>query len=357
MSSRNAETGRPSRYAREKLSMLRGRSPLLKPIVDNMIPRAFRGVDPAFVSFVLQGFTSFSTGWGEDTVEADARQKFHEVGLFQVPAGPRSGPAPNSDPRADDNAYGRLAGSVIVRRMLSGSDTGRAASTTAGAWRPRNSSMDADCVRAREDQVAVGIANLLEDEASFRTQAERHAPGSAGSSAGWSLYRFLTMFTAMSRGPTGAFNRFKPYLRQLASINESQRSSALVHLVHEGIRARDPHALNDWKDGVCYAICRSWQKMLAGRELCIALGGPTDAFADAVIAPDVEALIADIGYTIGPAAAAREVARSASDLAQNAAGAVTAAVGGGNPDTGKKIIAVVGAVVVGGAVVIASKST
>jgi hypothetical protein len=353
MSSRNASTGRPSSYGREKLAMLRGRSPLLKPIVDRMIPHAFRGVDPAFASFMLQGFTSFSTGWNENTTEAVADQTFHEVGLFQVPAGLRNGPAPNPDPRASHNAYGRLAGSAIVRAMLGN----RAASTAPDAWKPRSSSMDADNVRARDDQTAVGIANLLEDEASFRAQAERFAPGSAGAVSGWSLYRFMTMFTAMSRGPAGAFNRFKPYLRQLAQINESQRSAALVRLVHQGIIARDPHALNDYKDGVCYAICRSWQKILSGRELCIALGGPTDAFADAVIAPDVEAVIADVAYTIGPAAATRAAIQSATGLVQNAAGAVSAAVGAGNPDTGKKIIAAVGVIAVGGAVVLASSST
>lgn len=355
-SSRNAVTGRPTNYANEKLPMLRSRGPILSPILDRFVPVAFRGCDPEFARYILSGFTSFSMGWDENTTDGDAEQDFHEVGLFQVPAGPRSGPAPNANPRADDNAYGRLATSAIVRRMLSGSDTGRAALITPGAWKPRNSSNDPDCVRAREDQVAVGLANLLEDEAAFRTLAERYAPGSAGSTSGWSLYRFATMFTAMSRGPTGAFNRFKPYLRELARTNEPARASRLTYLLADGISRRDPHSITPWKPGVAYGWDRTWQKILSGREFCRAMGGNTAAFSDANVAPEVEILITNVGYSRTIVNVAADTARAAVSIARNTASDVASAAAAAATDPKKVIAAVALTALAGGAIIMSQQS-
>lgn len=350
-SNRNATTGKPTSYANEKLPMLRSRGPLLSPILDRFVPIAFRGCDPEFARYILSGFTSFSTGWGENTTEGDAEQSFHEVGLFQVPAGPRSGPAPNPDPRARDGAYTRLAKSSVVRAML-----GREALTTPNAWRPRNGSNDPDCVRAREDQVAVGLANLLEDEAAFRTLAERHAPGSAGSTNGWSLWRFATMFTAMSRGPTGAFNRFKPYLIELARTNEPARASRLTYLLANGIRNRDRHSITPWKPGVCYGWCRTWQKILSGREFCRAMGGGVASFADATVDPAVETLITNVGYNRTIVNVAADAATAAVSIAGNTADAVATAAIEAATDPKKVIVVATLTALAGGAIIMSQRS-
>lgn len=332
MSNRTPQTGRPTNYGNEKLSMLRARSGLLKPLLERFVPIAFPGSDRDGMVYALMGFTSFSTGWRENTTDADRTQAFHEVGLFQVPAGDRSGPAPNST--GGDDAYIDLARGALVNAMLTHS-----ASTEANAWRPseRNDASAHD-VRAREEQVAVGLANLVKDEASIRTKMEREAPGSAGSTSGWSIWRIFTMFTAMSRGPSGAFARLQPYLHRLVEVHENVRLHALLEMVDRDILAGLAYAKTTWKGGVCYALARSLQKLMAGLKLADAEHGPSAFFADArPISPEAEVRLATIAYTQRASDLVIDTAVAAGSLAINAVGAIT----GGDPTIRGAVMVVV----------------
>lgn len=95
----------------------------------------------------LMGLSANSTGATENTTDAVANQSFHEIGYYQIPAGPRDGPAPNPNPNAHDNAWGQLATSTLVRQVL-----GRPATMVHNAWKT-----------AIDDQTAVGLANYLRD--------------------------------------------------------------------------------------------------------------------------------------------------------------------------------------------------
>lgn len=329
-SNRTAQSGNPTAYAAEKLTMLQARMALLRPLLERFVTIAFPGCDPVGMVFALMGFTAFSTGWREDTTDADLAQLFRELGLFQVPGGTRSGASPN---RTGGNAaYCTLAEGPLVRAMLN-----RAASTEPFAWRPStaNDSSDHDR-RAREDQVAVGLANLRADEAALRSMMEAYAPGSAGDAAGWSVWRVFCMFTAMSRGPSGAFARLHPYLRDLAQVHENVRLHALLEMVDRGILSHDANATNTWKDGVAYAIARSLQKLYSGMLLAEHNGVSTTFFDDARrLSVESEVRLSSVAYTRNAADLVIDAARAGVATAQTAAGALAA-----SPSSTKAIVIV-----------------
>lgn len=319
MSGRSYRNGAPTVYAAEKLPLLRPRlAGDLGAFLRRMVPIAFPGADVEGMVFALIGFTSFSTGWTENTTDGVALQAFHEVGLYQTPAGPRGGPAPNADPRAANNAYGKLAGGELVRSLL-----GRAASTSPNAWKPTGRDADRDR-RAKEEQTAVGLANLRGDEAVLRSSMERAAPGSAGSLSGWSVWRVFCMFTAFSRGPGGAYLRLQPYLARLARHPEASRLRYLCTLVDTDLREGSTGiGTRAGKSGTPYGIARSMQKLASGRKLAESTpNGPVQFFADVAIDPGVEDRITRVAYSVslvGAAAdAASAVAGAASALVETA---------------------------------------
>lgn len=343
---RDATNGKPSSYAREKATTMRDRlAGMLGALLRRFIPIAFPGANADAMLFALLGFTAFSMTPTENTTEAVLTQSFHEVGLFQVPAGARSGPAPNNT--GGNKAYWALATGAIVRAML-----GRAASLVHNAWKPTGRPADAARDRlAMEDQTAVGLANLLRDETSIRTALDNAHRGVSGATNGWSLWRIFLMFTAMSRGAGQTLTVLRPYLAQLAAAPEAVRLQRLIELVNAGILAGDPHATNTWKDGVCYAIVRSLQKLNSGRLAAEAAGNSTASsfLAGARLAPDVETRITNVAYTQGAYNLARDAASAAASVSLNlATSTVAAAVDGG---TGTMIAALVVLAVVGGVIV------
>ena len=342
MSNRTPQSGAPSAYAAEKLPMLQARMALLRPLLERFVSIAFPGCDPVGMVFALMGFTAFSTGWREDTTDADLLQQFRELGLFQVPAGSRSGPSPN---RTGNAAYCGLAEGPLVLAML-----GRHASTQEFAWRPSaaNDSSEHD-VRAREEQVAVGLANLRQDEATLRAKMEHFAPGSAGDAGTWSVWRVFCMFTAMSRGPAAAFARLQPYLHALAEVHESVRLHALFEAVDRGILSHDPHAVDTWTDGVCYAIARSIQKLYSGMLLAQRSGVSTTFFDDArMLSTEAETRLSSVAYTRRASDLAIDAARSSVATVQTAAGAFVA-----SPASTKAFV-IVGVIALGSTVLAAS---
>jgi hypothetical protein len=279
---------------------------LLRP----MVPIAFPGADPNFMSLALLGFTSFSGGWGENTTEGVLTQPFHEVGLFQVPAGDRGGPAPNP---AGNAAYSQLAGSDLVRRMLGG----RAATTAPDAWKG-----------AHADQIAVGLANLLRDERSLR--GALHG-GVAGDASGWSQWRVFGMFTAFSRGPGQAARVLNAYARDLSTTPEALRLRKLRSLVaHDVETGASGIGGKHGKMGAAYAVVRSDQKLESGVAIGTELNLPgVGGFAERYVSPAddrTEDLIARGAYILTPGAVATAAVSAVSDAAQSAAASVVGAV-------------------------------
>lgn len=181
--------------------------------IRNVLPTFLPNVPPAMLyAFIAPGYL------GSDTVEGTSEQArtvaFHELGLTQIPAGPRDGPAPNPDPRAPNNTWGRLATDPDVVRAL-----GRPAVMTPGAWRT-----------AAADQIAIGLAMLRDDyRAAVRGMDASIRPANATTpETPWAV---AVMMTAFSAGPAGAAALFNHYAAQLAGTAEQDRFAKLVNLV------------------------------------------------------------------------------------------------------------------------------
>lgn len=250
MSSRDARTGLPEAYAREKRRMLEKRwEGPAGDALRRMVPRAWPGV-PALV---FLGFTGFSTSPRENTTTARPDQEFHEVGLFQVEAGLRDGPAPNPDPRAEYNAWGALHDDPLVRELLGGRD----ATMRPGAW--------ADAI---DDQVAVGLANLLRHGAAFARAVPELAPRDAGS-----LWAVATAFTTFSRGRGQSERVMATLAAKIAGISEAARWTVWAEtLCLEALKGADGIDTRPGRKGAGYGWARTHQKLTCGRIVAQSVG-------------------------------------------------------------------------------------
>ncbi len=254
MSDRSWRAGLPVAYAAEKLPKLRSRwSRALGRELRRQAPIAW----PRVPVTAFLGFTGFANR-DEDTAEAAdpaKRPRFHELGYFQVEAGPVAGPAPNPDPRAPYNAWGALAGSELVVSLL-----GRDATLTPGAWRGEN---------GVPDQVAVGLANLRRHLANARAKipAEIHPLDPA------STWAVMLSFTAFSRGAGQLAAVLERYAGALSGVPERDRWRAWEGLVVDDIYAgRENIGTRPGRGGAAYAILRTRQKHECGRAAAVALG-------------------------------------------------------------------------------------
>lgn len=336
-SNRTSEDGLPSEYAREKLPMLRARrgGPFLS-VIRPMLPIAFPGGDADALVDAMLGFTAFSTSSRENTTTASRSQRFHEVGLFQVPAGPRAGAAPNPNPRADNNAYGRLAPAPIVKRMLAQPADGPGASTRPDAWKPSrdNGTSEGDVLALRE-QTAVGLANLLDDWASLKNYLRGAGFESLAGSPGTPWGAFI-MFTAMSRGPSGAFDRLRGsnntrvkdphgWLARLSQTPEDQRILVFCNMVDAAVRDRmDDVGGKKGRGGSAYGIVRSLQKLRSGQLAAASLGGRAGWFAPTSLPADLEMRIAQAAYDEPVSAVVTQAAADAVNVVRNAVDAAVA---------------------------------
>lgn len=246
----------PSTYAAAKVERLRPRfEGPLGAALGVMIPAdgsPFRG---APVSGLL-GFTAIG-GEDEDTCSAAAwrarPESFHEIGEWQTPAGPCSGPAPNPDPDAEMNHWGRLATSSMVRAWL-----GRDAVTAPGAWRG---------AAATRDRAAVGLADLYSERLALLGEL----PGALAPRDPGGIWAVALAFAAFSAGPAGAAQALAPVEDELARVDESRRFAAwpeaLVELYRAG-RRWGPRAAHP---NPAYTCARTWQKIAAGKALADAV--------------------------------------------------------------------------------------
>lgn len=253
MSDRSYTSGLPAKYAEEKLSRLTRRwGAEFGEHLRAMTPVAWPGVPPTF----FLGFTGFARGT-ENTTDGVPAQRFHEVGYFQVEAGLRDGAAPNPDPTAEYNAWGRLHASDLVVQLL-----GHPATMSPNGW--------------REDiaaQCAVGLANLKRHLGNARSKlpVSLHPVDPASTWAG------LLAFTAFSRGAGQLAKVIAPYAAALAKVDEHARWDAWQRLVVADINAKvDNIGTRAGKSGTAYALIRSRQKHDCGRLAASTVGEPVD---------------------------------------------------------------------------------
>lgn len=240
----------PSGYAADYLPMLRGRyAGELGQLVREWGPRVLPGAPAtAILGMTTIGRQRENTGEGNPP----ANRVFHEIGYFQTPAGPASGPAPNPDPSLPYSHWADLGQTELVRGLL-----GRAPTLVAGAWRD-----------AIPDQVAVGLADLKAERA--RLERLLVAAGIPTPTREGSPMDVALTFMAFSAGPASAANA----LRQLGLaewVTDLDSPNAFTELVtgalgqyeHMGRPPPGPGRYpNPW-----HALLRVWQKLSAGYAL------------------------------------------------------------------------------------------
>jgi len=247
----------PSHYAASKLSSLTARwRGALGDELRRLAPRAWPGVPVS----AFMGFTSIGSR-DEDTAPR-ANRVFHEVGYFQTPAGPADGPAPNPNPDAPYNAWGKIASGSTAAELL-----GRPVVMTPDGWKG---------ARAVPDQVAVGLLDLRRELESFSRLARTAGAGVVAPRQSASVYAVACAFSAFSAGASGA-------ARNLARLGSSgwqsagrDEASAWDWIVEEIARR--------WRAGTiplenpgshrnpAYTVLRTTQKLAAGAKLAESLG-------------------------------------------------------------------------------------
>ncbi|HEU0178978.1 MAG TPA: extensin family protein [Blastocatellia bacterium] len=253
-----------------------------------MTPKVFRGAPAeAIAGFCANGgVTENTTECGPNAPHGAAcrSQKFHEIGLFGTEAGPRNGPAPNPDPRAEDNSWGKLASNPLVRQLLGG----RSASMEHNRWKIQI-----------PDQVAVGLVNIQRHGsvvAAHLDPAIRPDPNKSSS-----IFFLACCFMGWSAGDGRAakhLNRFKDIL---ARVPEEKRWGTFLRALAEGINTGhiDLRGLRKHQS-VAYSALRTWQKLAAGQLLASKTGGDVKWF-DTGLGGD-EAAIAETITCAGNAA-------------------------------------------------------
>ena len=258
----------PSNYAYEKRGMLRARwdgassssgDRRVGDAIRRFSPTVFPGIPPQAV--ICQTLNAMSPT--ENTTEGSASQSFHEIGIFQVPAGPRSGPAPNPSASAADNAWARLATSQKVRNLL-----GRNAVMGENQWKT-----------AIDDQVAVGLWNLREDGESVVAGL----PVDARPARTDSDYFLRLCSMGFSKGSGGAVAVVRPYAAVLAQVNEANKWRTLrCAIAADALRGIG----GTGKGGRAHGIIRADQKFEAGPWLMSQVGGDPTFFTGRLLPGD-----------------------------------------------------------------------
>jgi hypothetical protein len=226
-----------------------------------MTPKVFPGAPAeAIAGFCANGgVTENTTECGPNAAPGAAcrSQKFHEIGLFGTEAGLRNGPAPNPNPNAEYNSWGKLASHPLVRQLLGG----RSASMEHNRWKIQI-----------PDQVAVGLVNIRRHGAAVAANLDPSIRPNANTSS--SIFFVACCFMGWSAGDGRAakhMNRFKDIL---ARVPEENRWGAFLRALAEGINAGriDLRGLRKHQS-VAYSALRTWQKLAAGQLLAGKTGG------------------------------------------------------------------------------------
>lgn len=222
---------------------------------------------------------------------------FSEIGYFQTEAGERGQPAPPSNTQAQYNRWGLWAFDPLTVRAL-----GRPASMVPDAWK-----------QLPDDQAAVGLVNLRK----YTDELSTLLPASIRPTKYNTQFAVAMAFTAFSAGTNGARNLFTRYATQLAALPEEQRWAQLVWLLARDIQnGYLPPGGAGRHGNVAYDALRTMQKLEAGRQLAVAVGGNAAWFDLGMGAGQAaeEAVIQRAAYgesTSGIAALSAPVLRSA----------------------------------------------
>jgi len=223
---------------------------------------------------IFVAFTAPSTLTNNTTdarIGKGAAVAFHEIGLYQVPAGPAlrdaagvpQGPAPSPDPNASNNTWGRLARD----RRIADPQTGylrRPAVMTPGGWKT-----------AVEDQHAVGMVMLADCyTASVRGLLAAVRPSKVGTPWGTAL-----MFMGFSAGPANVGLLVNHFAAALAPVPEERRWGTLIHVAAMELQGGwEPGGSPDHHNNPVHRILRTWQKFEFAAELCRRTSGPATYF-------------------------------------------------------------------------------
>jgi len=244
-----------------------------------MTPKVFPGVPvEVILGFCANGTVRENTTECKPNAPPNAtcrRQKFHEIGLFGTEAGPRTGPAPNPNPKAEDNSWGKLANHPLVKSLLGG----RSATMAPDGWKT-----------AIADQVAVGLVNIREQGLKV---VARLAPSIRPNvSASPSLFFIACCFMGWSAGYPRAAKHLNQFADVLANVPEEKRWGEFLRALADRAKSGriDLRGLKKHQS-VAYSALRTWQKLAAGQLLTNKTGGSIKWF-DAGLGAN-EAAIAD----------------------------------------------------------------
>lgn len=242
----------PADYGHAKLASMRGRwGGVAGEGVRSFAPRVWPRTPPV----ALLAMSANSSRATENTTDGDPTQAFHEIGLWQTPAGLRAGPAPNPDPNATSNHWGKIAVNATTRALL-----GRP-----GVMRPE------EWGTALLDQAAIGLQDYRGELSVARSMLPASLAGAEGS-----LWQYALSVAAYGSGAGGAANIARRYRAALeAAPSDAERFAALARAV-----AADPDA----STATAHRVLRVWQRIETGRALARDLGdssaGWFEAFPD-----------------------------------------------------------------------------
>ncbi len=250
------DTRTPAVYAAQKLDTLKARA---SGKLGDSLARLHGKLWPGVPVEAFEGFTAISKGATENTTVGDPEQKFHELGYFQTPAGPRAGPAPNPDPAVSH--WAREAKSDLVKTAL-----GREGTLDPAKW-----------PTAIDDQVAIGLADI-----STELQRANYLIGDLAVTDPKSTWAVGLGFMSFSAGGGTAAKWVNLYKARLAGTPEKSRWSKWGELI-----AADVARGVKWEKGrhknPGASYLRTWQKLESGRLLAHArgTGGVYDRWYDA----------------------------------------------------------------------------
>lgn len=217
----------------------------------------------------------------DNTTEGVPNQPFHEIGCWQIPAGNASGPAPNPNPNAAYNAWGRLASNPKVRNAL-----GRNATMEPNGWKT-----------APVDQAVVGLAYLFSERNAVNLELDRSITSiDVGSS--WSV---ALAFLGFSAGARRAANHINPLVQELAAVPENKRWNEFVHVWAQGLKTGKYSGKGNKHQSTSYSIMRTMQKLASGAALLklrLPLVNADDYFAQGT--PEDEDLIVRSYFNLLP---------------------------------------------------------
>lgn len=254
MSSASHLQALPDTFAQGYASTMRER--WIEPVgvaIRRMTPIAMPGAPPE----AILGFTTESgsgpNAASDDTATDGSHNSFHEIGYFQTEAGLATGPAPNPDPAATYNAWGALAASPLVVRLL-----GRPATMVDGAW-----------ATAVDDQAAVGLANLVR----HANATARNLPLALRPSGLGTLWNMVLAFMGFGAGDGGAAQTINRYASRIAVVPESARWGALIEAVIADAESGPLPGRPGRHGNPAFDVLRVWDKLATGRLLATSTGG------------------------------------------------------------------------------------